>query len=820
MVRKYGYDCENKPRSDPLANASLGRIEPVGYDRLLIRGRVDSGSRPKISHPRIGDLMRHAAPVFFAILLATSAGTTAVAVRAAEPKAEQKLEQAEFREQIAPFFVKHCSKCHTGDEPMGELKLDEFLARADLVADRETWEKASKKLHSREMPPEEEPQPAAAERDKVLSWIDGRLARFDCGQERDPGRVTIRRLNRNEYNNTIRDLLGVDFHPADDFPSDDVGYGFDNIGDVLSMPPILLEKYLAAAERIVERALGTSQTNLVTEEITGGQILDGGARILTSELDVRTKVRLFGEGDYMFRVRAYGEQAGDEPVRMALYLDDKLVRSLDVKAVASDPQIYEGWIHTKGGRHTYSIVFLNDYYEPELPAPNDRNLIINNLEVMGPYPPDFKQIIPREHTPENKMLLAREIVNTMTARAFRRPSRAGEVDRVLALVELAQREGENFNTSIGLGLQAILVSPHFLFRVEMDPEPDNPQTVRTLNDYELATRLSYFLWSSMPDEVLFAHARQGTLRSGDNLELQIKRMLGDPKAQALVENFAGQWLQLRNLKTVAPDKRRYPDFDEALRTAMREETELFFAAVMREDKSVLDFLDGPYTYVNERLARHYGIADIKGNEFRRVPLDGQQRGGVLSHASVLTVTSNPTRTSPVKRGKWVLENILGTPPPPPPPEVPPLEEETGAVASGSLRERMEQHRAKAECAICHNRMDPLGFGLENYDGIGRWRTEDEKFAIDPSGVLPGGQSFSGPRDLKAVLKSRQDEFARCLAEKMLTYGLGRGVEYSDKCTVDDIAKAMRVSDYKFSSMIVAIVRSDPFQKRRGTGSRP
>jgi len=703
---------------------------------------------------------------------------------------------------------------------MGELKLDDYLARADLVADRETWEKSSKKLHAGEMPPEEEPQPEAAERDKVLTWIDGRLARFDCGQERDPGRVTIRRLNRNEYNNTIRDLLGVDFHPADDFPSDDVGYGFDNIGDVLSMPPILLEKYLGAAEKIVERALGTSQANLVTEEITGGQILDGGARILPSQLEVRTKVRLFGEGDYMFRVRAYGEQAGDEPVRMALYLDDKLVSNFDVKAVAADPQVYEGWIRTKGGRHTYSVVFLNDYYEPEKPAPNDRNLIVNNLEVMGPYPPSFKQIIPREHTPENKMLLAREIVNTMTARAFRRPSRAGEVDRVLALVELAQREGENFNASIGLGLQAMLVSPHFLFRVEMDPEPDNPGAVRTLNDFELATRLSYFLWSSMPDEALFAHAKQGTLRSGDNLEQQIKRMLGDPKAQSLVENFAGQWLQLRNLKTAAPDKRRYPDFDEALRTAMLQETELFFAAVMREDKSMLDFLDGPYTYVNERLARHYGIADVKGNEFRRVDLDGQQRGGVLTHASVLTVTSNPTRTSPVKRGKWVLENILGTPPPPPPPEVPPLEEEAGAVASGSLRERMEQHRSKADCAICHNRMDPLGFGLENYDGIGGWRTEDDKFPIDPSGVLPGGQSFSGPRDLKAVLKARQDEFVRCLAEKMLTYGLGRGVEYSDKCTVEDIAKAMRANDYKFSSMIMAIVRSDPFQKRRGTGSRP
>jgi mono/diheme cytochrome c family protein len=784
----------------------------LGYDRLRVPN--EPFAHPTPFPP--GAAMRVCSLTLWFAMLAVGA------LCAAEPERplEKAAKAADFRGQIEPLFSRYCAKCHIADEPKGEFALQGYLERAAVVEDRQAWEKISQKLHDREMPPEEEAQPTPAELEAITSWIDGALARFDCGKERDPGRVTIRRLNRNEYNNTIRDLLGVDFHPADDFPSDDVGYGFDNIGDVLSMPPILLEKYLAAAEKIAERTLGSEQVNLVTGETTGGEIIEGGQRILTHKAEVRTKLRMFGEGDYMFRVRAYGEQAGDEPVKMALYLDNKLVREFDVKAVVGKPQVYEAWLATKGGQHAFSVVFLNDYYEPEQPAPNDRNLVIDNLEVMGPYPPTFRRVIPREHTPDDKMLLARESLNALSARAFRRPSRASEVDRLLKLVELSQTEGENFNASMALALQAILVSPHFLFRVELDPQPNEPKAVRTLNDYELATRLSYFLWSSMPDDELFAQARLGTLRQADNLEKQVRRMLADSKAQALVENFAGQWLQLRNLRTAAPDKAEYPTFDEPLRAAMQRETELFFDAILREDRSVLEFLDADYTFVNGRLARHYGMTGIDGDTFRRVPLDRERRGGVLGHASVLTVTSNPTRTSPVKRGKWVLENLLGAAPPPPPPDVPPLVEQPTAAATGSLRERMVQHRAKADCAICHNRMDPLGFGLENYDGIGAWRTAEGKFPIDASGVLPNGQSFSGPRELKAVLVARQDEFVRCLAEKMLTYGLGRGVEYSDKCTVADIAKTMRANDYKFSSMIVAIVESDAFQKRRGAGDKP
>jgi hypothetical protein len=670
------------------------------------------------------------------------------------------------------------------------------------------------------MPPEDAPQPEAAERDRLVSWLEAELAKSDCGGPRDPGRVTIRRLNRAEYDNTIRDLLGVDFHPASDFPSDDVGYGFDHIGDVLTLPPILLEKYVAAAEEIVRRALGTEQANLVGDEISGGEEVQPGVRVLASNGEVTAKLRGSGKGLYIVRVRAHGDQAGDEPVQMSLRLDDKDVRTFDVRAVAERPESYEARVETRGGRHTFAVAFVNDYYRPDQPGPNDRNLYVSRLEVTGPYPETYARIVPREHTPEDRMLLAREIVNNVMSRAFRRPSTAAEVDRVLELVKLADAEGESFAGALGLGLQAMLVSPHFLFRVELDPPPDDADGIRELNDFELATRLSYFLWSSMPDDELFELARAGTLRQGDQLEKQVRRMLADPKSQALVENFAGQWLQLRNLATAAPDRGVYPDFDDALRRAMGTETELFFAEIMREDRSVLDFLDADFTFVNERLARHYGIEGVQGSEFRRVSLDPARRGGVLGQASVLTVTSNPTRTSPVKRGKWVLENLLGTPPPPPPPDAPPLEETAQAALSGSLRQRMEQHRTKLICASCHRAMDPLGFGLENYDGIGAWRDKDGQYDIDASGELPNGQTFSGPRELKQILKGRQDEFVRCLSEKMLTYGLGRGVEYSDRCTVDDVARAVAQHDYRFSSLILAVVESDAFGKRRAMRSKP
>ncbi len=592
-----------------------------------------------------------------------------------------------FVKDVAPLLAKYCTKCHGGKRPKGEVTLDTFKTEEDARQQPKLWEKVALNLRSGEMPPSGRPRPVAAEADRLLAWIETQVVQVDCTKGRDPGRVTLRRLNRAEYKNTIRDLVGIDFKPADDFPTDDVGYGFDNIGDVLSLSPLLLEKYLAAAEQIAAEAFKNPA--------------------------IRARVFLPALG--------FGKK---------------------------------------------------------------------------------------------KVEAVRAVIAGFATRAYRRPVTADEVTRLFRFVKLALDNGDPGEKGLQLAIQATLVSPHFLFRVERTPRTKGTLTAFAVTEHELASRLSYFLWSSMPDEELFRLARAGKLRTGDTLERQVKRMLADPKARALTENFAGQWLQIRNLKTATPDPGTYRGFDEALRSAMARETELFFEAIVKEDRSVLDFLDADFTFVNERLARHYGLPGVKGSEFRRVSLQGQERRGVLTHASILTVTSNPTRTSPVKRGKWILENILNAPPPPPPPDVPELEEKQ-AELRGTLRQRMEQHRTNVLCASCHQRMDPLGFGFENFDGVGAWRTHEGKFPIDASGVLPGGQKFKGPRELVAILKAREGDFRRCLAEKMLTYALGRGLEAYDRCALDDIGAAVVRGQNRFSSLVLAVVKSDPFQKRKG-----
>jgi hypothetical protein len=593
----------------------------------------------------------------------------------------------DFAKDVAPLVKRYCGRCHGPTKPRGGVVLTAFTDEASVLKKRSVWEQVGDNLRSGDMPPPGRPRPSGSELNTLNAWLDAVVYQTDCnGGLKDPGRVTMRRLNRAEYNNTIRDLIGVDFQPANDFPQDDVGYGFDNIGDVLSLPPLLMEKYLAAAEKIVEKALASPEA--------------------------RKRI---------FIVATQNEES------------------------------------------------------------------------------------------------ARQILQRFASRAYRRPVAPGEVDRLMQLVEMAEKNGDGFETGISLALQAVLVSPRFLFRIEFDRRPDDPRAIHAVNEYEVVTRLSYFLWSSMPDEELFELARKKTLREPSVLEAQVRRMLKDSRSRALVDNFAGQWLQLRNLRDFKPDPDLFPQFDEKLRAAMLKETELFFANVFKEDRGILDFIDADYTFVNERLARHYGLSGVKGEEFRRVSLTGTPRGGILTQAAVLSVTSNPTRTSPVKRGKWILDNILGTPPPPPPPGVEELKDDKEAVLSGSLRQRMEKHRANPNCATCHERMDPLGFGFENFDAIGAWRTKEGKHAIDPSGTLPGGQSFKGPVELRAILKNRHEAFARCLTEKLLTYALGRGVERYDRCTIDEIAKTASKDNYKFSRLVIEIVKSDPFQKRRGKG---
>ena len=750
-----------------------------------------------------------------------------------EPGGSPAQQRIGFERDVLPILTDYCFGCHANGKKKGDVALDAYKTEASVFQDRKVWEKILHNLNSHTMPPENKRQPTLGERDRVVRWIEVSVFKCDCNHP-DPGRVTLRRLNRAEYNNTIRDLVGVDFQPAEDFPADDVGYGFDNIGDVLSMPPILMEKYLAAAEQILRKAILTeistngpvSRFNAADLQTTApGEVYGKGGRSLDREGEIYTSFQFPADGWYLLRARAFGQQAGPEPARLEFRLEDKKIQVMDVAAVEDSPGIYEVRLRVEAGFKKVSAAYINNYLNPKDPDPGnrDRNLIIESLEVVGPAgpstPPEtHRRIFVRQPAQGGGREEAQAIIANFAKRAYRRPVTAEEVDRLVQLTELARREGDNFEQGIKLALQAMLLSPHFLFRGELQPEPNNPQSIHPINEYALASRLSYFLWSSLPDDELFAQAERKTLRK--NLEAQVKRMLKNEKSRALVDNFASQWLQTRNLDLVTPDKGAFPSFDDALRTAMRRETELFFEAVLRQDRSVQDFIDGDYTFLNERLARHYGISGISGPEFRRVSLQGTPRGGVITHASVLTITSNPTRTSPVKRGKWVLENLLGTPPPPPPPDVPELKEGQDVMLTGTLRQRVEQHRANPVCAGCHARMDPIGFGFENFDGIGAWRDKDGQFDIDPAGQLVSGESFHGPEELRAVLlKSKRSEFVRCLSEKMLTYALGRGLEYYDKCAVDQITKGLRKTNYRFSSLILEVVKSTPFQMRRGEGDR-
>jgi mono/diheme cytochrome c family protein len=748
---------------------------------------------------------------------------------------------ASFATAGVAFLEKHCVRCHGEKVQKSHLALHVFRDEASVLKGRKTWEEVLQRVRAGEMPPKSRPRPAAAEIKSFTRVVEDLFARADRDARPDPGRVTVRRLNRTEYNNTIRDLVGVDFQPAEDFPSDDVGHGFDNIGDVLTVSPVLLERYLAAAESIVGRAIVVGAPPKPPRRPTAAQFLfprssvrEPRFRTLDAKGEFFTFYKLSIEGEYRLRVRAWGNQVGDEPVKLALLLDGKEVYSAPVKAVKGKPDQYEsGLLTLKPGSHRAAVAFLNPYTDPKAAKRDEatRSLSVTRLELEGPmdtYPASHKRIMactPGKPWREQ----AREILSRFASKAYRRPASDEEVGRLLAIVDAVEKRGDKWEEGIRLALQAVLVSPKFLFRLELDDSSDAAGP-HPLDEYQLASRLSYFLWSTMPDDRLFELAAKKALTA--NLDSQVRRMLGDPRAQTLVENFALQWLQLRRLKMAAPDPKLFPSFNEKLRSAMFKETELFVGAVFREDRSILDLIDADFTFLNETIAHHYGIADTNGNlagqkptrpvgdpiygeQFRRVRLPNGARGGLLMHASVLTVTSNPTRTSPVKRGKWVLEQILGTPPPPPPPDVPELPENAKAVLSGSLRQRMEQHRANPNCAVCHARMDALGFAFENFDAIGAFRTKDGEFPIDPSGTLPDGRSFAGPQELKHILKAKKELFAHTLAEKLLTYALGRGLEYYDRPAVNRIVSALGRDDYRFSTLVLEIARSDPFGLRRG-----
>jgi mono/diheme cytochrome c family protein len=724
-----------------------------------------------------------------------------------------------FKRVIAPFIAEHCAGCHDASARSGGLDLTADTSTEDIRTHRDDWEHVLEKVRSGEMPPRGAPRPPAKQIEAFTRWLGALFTRLDREIKPDPGRVTARRLNRAEYNNTIRDLLGVDFKPAEDFPPDDSGYGFDNNGDVLSLSPLLMEKYLKAAERIAAAAIPVFSPVRPTLARFRPDQKD---RVKREKNAVELTFDFPFEAEYELQADVQGALS-KEPlmVGLKLWLDGREVKSGELDRKSEKPWIFGERTLVTAGKHTLRAEFFADLNDPrQTPEKVDKKssaLGFNALQIKGPYnqrPPaateSSRRIFICGHSyGQHNETCARQVVGELARRAYRRPVTKPEIDGLMRFVQLARDEGDPFEQGVRVALQAMLASPHFLFRIERD----QTTTSHRINDFELASRLSYFLWSSMPDERLMQLAGTSRLRQPTVLKAQVRRMLADAKSQGFIENFGGQWLQLRNLDAVKPDPDRFPTFTPELRTAMKQETEMFFSAILHEDRSVLDFIDGRFTYLNETLARHYGIAGVEGKEFRRVTLDGAQRSGVLTQASVLTVSSYPTRTSPVIRGKWILENILNAPPPPPPANVPSLDEKDVGT-SASLRERLEQHRSNSVCASCHSKMDPLGFGLENYDAIGQWRTRDGKFPIDCSGKLPSGESFQSPAELKTILMKDRDAFAYGLTEKMLTYALGRGLERFDKPVVQTINKRLAADRYKISRLILEITESLPFQKRR------
>ncbi len=798
--------------------------------------------------------------------------------------AQKSQNKTSFDGTVLPFLAENCIACHTSKKQSGGVNLEAFKTAASLTQDREKWELVLQKMQTGEMPPKGMPRPNETELKAVIGFIESEFERADRLAKPDPGRVTARRLNRAEYNNTVRDLLGVNFRPADDFPQDDSGYGFDNIGDVLSLSPVLMEKYLTAAEKIARTAVFGPEMlkpTLVRHRPPGQKIVSSFKPVFDYDLTgltlpnaLHVTHRFPVDGEYVFRIFLGGVRpSGSEPLQIALWVDGRQVqeRAFDPDGIASfsdDRQDFGGMtveLRTKmtSGEHWVAVSILRLYEglpasyngpnpskRPTPPPPEfkpPRNLPperveefrkrfearlkekvpvnearISYLEALGPYAQikgpsaeSLKNIYVCGHLDGNHQSgCAHKIVANLARRAYRRPVTSPEVNQLVNLISIARKEGDSFEEGVCLSLQAMLVSPHFLFRIEKDQRTAQNEATHPISQHELASRLSYFLWSSMPDDELLRSADQGGLRKPETLAAQVRRMLKDPKSSALVENFGGQWLELRKLESVKPDRQRFPEFEEYLRMSMRRETELFFENIARNDRSIIEFIDGDYTFLNERLANFYRIPGVKGPEFRKAALSGNtQRGGILTQASILTVSSYATRTSPVLRGKWILENILNAPPPPPPPDVPNLDEaKVGSAAS--LRVQLEEHRRNPTCASCHSRMDPLGFGLENYDAIGAWRTQDGKFPIDSSGTLPDGRSFQGSQELKAIVKADRDAFAECLTEKLLTYALGRGLERYDKPTVKKIAKRIAADDYRFSSLTLEIVNSLPFQMRR------
>jgi mono/diheme cytochrome c family protein len=775
-------------------------------------------------------------PIFVAVVV--TALILAAAAYSQDTAASQS--DAAFQKNVASVLANTCSPCHNSQFASGGLNVANFQKRNSVAGNRDAWEVIAHRIRAGEMPPAGIPRPPQSKIDALLQQVESEFAIADRDIKPDPGHVTARRLNRNEYSNTIRDLFAVEFRADRSFPTDDSGDGFDNIADVLTISPLLMEKYLTAAERIAARALGTNKLPKPMEigysgktSLSGSPPGIGGSQTAGTwrRLDAGTieVVHHFDfDGEYTVRIGLPGQRGADaRPVTMNVWVDGKLAQSVPVetkpsKLVYFDPYSEEQVrLAISEGDHTVRAGFVDDEFLTTLPEKDyfkqARNKYPDSMTFVGPYPASLERASRQKILicdPKTGAACVEKIVSALARRAYRRPVTRAEIASLVQFVNRSVAGGHDLDHGLQVAIEAILVSPNFLFRIERDLHPADPAQVHRISDVELASRLSYFLWRSMPDDELLGLGESAKLHEPEVLDAQVKRLLADPRSVSIADNFAGQWLELRNLDVVKPDPDRFLYWGPELREAMKAETRLFFDHILRDNRPLAEFLDARYTFLNERLAKFYGIDGVKGPEFRQVELTNDQRGGLLSQASVLTVSSYPTRTSVVIRGKYILQNILGTPPPPPPPDVPPLDEAAVGTAA-SLRQQMEKHRANPACATCHAKMDPLGFALENYDGIGKWRTMDGKFPVDSSGTLPNGKTFRGPSEMRTALLAQLPEFAHCVIEKMLIYSLGRGLQPYDRKTVDEIGHKLAAQGYPFQSVIYEVARSFPFQSRRG-----
>ncbi len=753
----------------------------------------------------------------------------------------------------APDVVKkYCVTCHSERLRTGGLSL-ESPGLADIPASAETWEKVIRKLRVGSMPPQGAPRPDQAVLDGVVTYLETSIDRA-AAQKPNPGHASMHRLNRAEYANAVRDLLGLEIDPSALLPPDDESAGFDNIADVLKVSPSLMERYLSASWNISRQALGnrsispTTSTYRVRPDLSQDQHIEGLP--LGTRGGMLVKHNFPVDGEYVVKVRLWRNtfdllRGMEDPHEIEIAMDGVRLKTVtvggreDFVAMAGNPgefgaaldQKLSVRVPVKAGVHAVSAATIlrsraqkDDLVKPFLRTTIDGLDItgdpsVDRMNIEGPFAatgsgdtPSRRKIFLCKPEP-SEVACAQKIIGALLRQGFRRPVTSADLETPLSLYQRRRNHNGTFESGIEAAIQFILASPEFLFRMEQDPANVPSHSIYQVEDLALASRLSFFLWSSIPDERLLTLAAQGKLKDAAVRAQEVQRMLRDPKSRALVDNFAEQWLFLRNLKNTAPNMETFPDFDDNLRQAMREETRLLFESVMKEDRSVLDLMNADYTFLNERLARHYGIPNIYGDQFRRVTIADENRRGLLGQASILTVTSYPARTSAVQRGKWVLTNILGVPPTPPPPNVPELKENGEGSKPLSLRERMEAHRANAVCAGCHKVMDPIGFALENFDAVGRWRTTDDGSKIDPSGKLFNGTQVDGPAALRKMLVSRPEVFTGVMTEKLLTYALGRPVEYYDMPTVRRILQDASKDNYRFSAIILGIVNSTPFEKK-------